>query len=227
MNINDLFSLDEHYNNILANNKDVILAGGHGDAFLANAKHDNRMALVILIRINSDIKQSINKCISALKIIEPDLYFYPDTNLHITVMDILKGEDGRKIPDNIDDYLTCIEQCLKNINAFNIVFNGLTLSDNAIMVKGYYENTLQIFRENLRYSLKNNNLINEERYKTISSHITIARLKNKYKNGIELIKFIQSYELCKTMKVNSFEVCLHNWYDTRKEIITTYKLWSK
>lgn len=134
------------------------------------------MALVLLIRINNNIANEIEKCISEIKIIEPDLYFYPKQDFHITVMDILKGEANRSLPDNINKYRECVFACAKEISPFKIDFHGLTASDNAIMVRGYYEYALQKFREELRMKLKHNGLKLEERYETISSHITIARI---------------------------------------------------
>ena len=128
--------LDNHYDSILTANREKILAGGNGDAFLGNALTDNRMALVVLIRIPLDIAEKINSCIDDLKGIEPNLYYYPAKDFHITVMDILKGEEGRRIPPNIIEYIHCIEECSKGISPFLTRFDGLTASDNAIMGGG-------------------------------------------------------------------------------------------
>ena len=59
--------LDNHYDSILTANREKILAGGNGDAFLGNALTDSRMALVVLIRIPSDAAEKINRCIDDLK----------------------------------------------------------------------------------------------------------------------------------------------------------------
>ncbi len=75
MRIMDKAFLDHHYDSIISENRDKILAGGKGDPFLQNALTDNRMALVVLIRITSEIAERINSCIEDLKCIEPDLYF--------------------------------------------------------------------------------------------------------------------------------------------------------
>ena len=172
--------LQTHYNNILLKNKEKINQGGVKDDLLSNAQNDKRMSMVLLIRINPDISNNIQNAINKLKELEPDsIYYYPPSDFHITVIDLLKGELDRKIPDNINDYINCINECAKEIKPFEIEFDGLTASDNAVLVKGFYDNELQKFRELLRENLIKNNLKLEERYKTISSHITIARLKNK------------------------------------------------
>ena len=69
--------LENHYESIIAANREKILAGGKGDPFLENALTDNRRALVVMIRIPSEIAEKINKCIDDLKGIEPNLYYYP------------------------------------------------------------------------------------------------------------------------------------------------------
>jgi 2'-5' RNA ligase len=219
--------LKEHYNNIFIKNKEKICQGGVKDDLLSNVQNGERMSIVLLIRISPNISANIEKCINKLKEIESDsMYFYPSSDFHITIIDILKGEIGRKIPENINDYINCINECAKQIKPFEIEFEGLTASDNAVLVKGFYDNELQKFRELLRESLSKNNLKLEERYKTISSHITIARNKDKLKNPEKLISFIEneSKNNFGKMKVDSFELCFHNWYDTKKQAIAKINL---
>ena len=225
MNIYSKENLDIHYDkNIYEKNKPKLLKGGTGDKFLINAKNDNRMSLVLLIRISSEISNKIEKCISKLKNIEPDLYYYPKTDFHITVIDILKGKENREIPNNINEYIECINNCIKEIKPFKIEFNGLTASDNAILVKGYYEYELQKFRELLRKSLKEKGLSLEERYETISCHITIGRVAENFKNPKDLTKFIEEERIFGVMEVDSLELSFHNWYDTKKKVLTLFKL---
>ena len=225
MNIYSKENLDIHYDkNIYEKNKQKLLKGGTGDKFLINVKNDNRMSLVLLIRISSEISNKIEKCISKLKNIEPDLYYYPKTDFHITVIDILKGEENREIPNNLNEYIECINNCIKEIKPFKIEFNGLTASDNAIMVKGYYEYELQKFRELLRKSLKEKGLSLEERYETISCHITIGRVADNFKNPKDLTKFIEEERKFGVMEVDALELSFHNWYDTKKKVLTLFKL---
>ena len=216
--------LDNHYDSILTANREKILAGGVGDALLERALTDSRMSLVVLIRIPLNVAEKINSCIDDLKGIEPNLYYYPVKDFHITVMDVLKGEEGRRIPQNITEYIRCIEECSKEISPFKIRFDGLTASDNAILVRGYYDDHLMVFRQKLRDMLKQRGLSLEERYKTISSHATIARLHSKYQNPERLLDYIEKPRSFGTMTVSSMEISFHNWYDTRKEVLSAIEL---
>lgn len=216
--------LDNHYDSILTANREKILAGGVGDVLLERALTDSRMSLVVLIRIPLNVAEKINSCIDDLKGIEPNLYYYPVKDFHITVMDVLKGEEGRRIPQNITEYIRCIEECSKEISPFKIRFDGLTASDNAILVRGYYDDHLMVFRQKLRDMLKQRGLSLEERYKTISSHATIARLHSKYQNPERLLDYIEKPRSFGTMTVSSMEISFHNWYDTRKEVLSAIEL---
>lgn len=212
--------LDKHYEKITEDNRDRILAGGTGDGLLWNAPNDSRMALVVLIRISPAITRKINDRIRELREIEPDMYYYPDADLHITVMDILRGQEGRRIPDELDQYIHCIKECSREIRPFEITFDGLAASDNAVMVRGYYEEELLKFREALRTSLAQHGLPLEERYRTISSHITIARLYERFQNADKLLEYVEKSHKFGTMTVDSMEISFHNWYDTKKQVLS-------
>ena len=216
--------LDNHYDSILATNREKVLAGGIGDPLLKNALTDSRMSLVVLIRISPDVAERINCCLDDLKGIEPNLYYYPAKDFHITVMDVLKGEEGREIPPNITEYINCIEECSKDISPFRIEFDDLTASDNAILVRGYYDDQLMVFRQKLRDMLKQRGLSLEERYKTISSHVTIARLHSKFQNPERLLDYIEKPRSFGTMTVSNMEISFHNWYDTRKKVLSVVEL---
>ncbi len=140
--------------------------------------------------------------------------------MHITVMDILGGREGRQIPENLDEYRSCIEKCASKIEPFNIAFDGLVASDNAVMVKGFYDEALLKFRESLRASFAEKGLLLEERYKTISSHITITRLYDKYRDPERLLEYVERPHSFGTMTVTSMELAFHNWYDTRNELLS-------
>ncbi len=219
MRIYDKDKLDNHYTNILKSNTDKIMSGGVGDTLLYDAKNDARMSLVVLIRMTSNITNNIVRHMENLKLLEPDLYYYPHEDFHITVMDILKGELGRTVPVNIDEYINIIAKCAEEISAFEILFDGMTASDNVALVKGYYEEPLEVFRMMLRNKLKQQGLPLEERYETFSSHISVARILNKLRNPNEYIDFIGRDCTFGVMKVKSFEICFHNWYDSQKNCI--------
>ena len=172
--------LKKHYQNIFDQNKEILLQGGKGDEYLLEQDKDTRMALTLIIRVKECTEQ-IEAYLGKLKEIEPDLYYYPKSDLHITVLDILRGIPNRQLPDNLKDYVACIEECAKKVQPFDIMLQGTTLSDNAVLINGYYEEGLEKMRQILRKNLRENSLELEERYETFSSHVSVARIKSNLK----------------------------------------------
>ncbi len=224
MNIYNKRKLETHYCNIYKQNKSKLLQGGVGDVFLVSPETDARMSLALLIRIDESISEKIYEFLEKIKAVEPDLYFYPKEDFHITVMDILKGIPNRVIPDNIEAYIQCIKECTDTIEPFYIEFRGVTASDNAVLVKGYYEYGLEKLRRLLRKNFTKKHLLLEERYETFSSHITVVRIPDKLTHSNKFITCIQSDDNFGTMKVGSIELVFHNWYDSRKTVLSRFNL---
>ncbi len=216
--------LQTHYNYIFEQNKQTLLKGGAGDEYLVHPENDNRMAVALVIRIAENVSAEIEKYLNEVRKTEPELYFYPKQDLHITVLDVLRGIPYRKIPGNINDYIRCIAQAAQKVNAFDIEFNGTTASDNALLACGYYEYGLEQLRQLLRQSFSDNNLALEERYETFSSHITLARIPKKLNNPKEFVDLIQKPRYFGTMRVSSIKLMYHNWYDSEKVLLSRINL---
>ena len=182
------------------------------------------MALVLVFRPSVEIADKITTHLDGLRDIEPDLYFYPAKDLHVTVIDILKGMNGRQIPDNIEQYIQCINECTAQIRTFSVEFEGMTASDNAAMVKGFYEADLENFRVLIRNAFAEKSLLLEERYQTISSHITVARIPIKLQNPKAFVDYIMEPLSFGIMKIDSLELVFHNWYDSKKTVLAKFPL---
>ncbi len=211
--------LSEHYASILKKNYETLLLGGNGRLDYTDFVENNVRSLVVLIRIAPDVGQRIAVCIDRLKTIEPDMYFYPQKDFHITVLDVLKGEAGRQIPENISEYIEAVKACANSIKPFEIEFDGLTASDNAVMVRGFYESALQSLREKLRQEIRSRGLTLDERYETFSSHVTIARLCDKYSEPQKILSFVNTPISFGKMSVSSLEICFHSWCDSKKKVL--------
>ena len=216
--------LDEHYNKIFLQNRQKLLSGGIGDPFLTAPEADTRMALALLIRIGPEVSANISRYLEELKKAEPGLYYYPDEDFHITVMDILRGEPGRKIPERIDDYIRCVRSCAAGIRPFQITLDGAAASDNAVMIKGYYEEELERLRVSLRKELAEQGLLLEERYQTFSAHVTAVRIPKRLEHAAEFLSHIETERAFGQMKAEALELVFHNWYDSKKTVLDRVKL---
>lgn len=214
---------DKLYNQIAANGKKTFLRGGNIDLWLNKPDIDSRMSVALLFRPDKYIKSNILNLIKEMRNIDSQLYYYSDTDIHVTVLDILRGKENRKKPDKdiISAYLKCIQTVFEQTGPFNISFEGLTYSDSAIMIKGYYTNELECLRQQLRQSIPEIGLDLEERYETKSCHITLARFPKKIHNPLYMLNFIEqnSHFPIGTFTVNKLELVFHNWYDSKKELL--------
>ena len=215
--------LEKHYQNIFDQNKEILLQGGKGDEYLLHPDTDTRMALTLVIRVKECTEQ-IEAYLGKVKEIEPDLYYYPKTDLHITVLDILRGVPNRQLPDNLDDYVACIEACAKKVQPFDIMLQGTTLSDNAVLINGYYEEELEKMRQLLRKNLWESHLELEERYETFSSHVSVARIKSCLSNPNEFVESTITDVIFGKIHVDEMEMVFHDWYDSKKQVVAQIKL---
>lgn len=194
------------------------------DDFIENPK-DTRMGIALLIRPPKDIRNKIENIESKIKEVEENQYYYPQKDLHITLLDITTARQNFKYTtDQVNTCIKLTEKVVKSTKQFKIIFKGLVLSDGAIMVKGYYENEMELMRQKLRKAIIDNNMKLDERYTTISSHITISRFKHKLEHRNELIKMIEKYKNYYFGKctVSEIELIYHNWYDSKKEVLKKY-----
>lgn len=81
--------LTQHYNQLYKTSSEVILEGNYKlDTQISDAS-DSRFGVTLLIRPNKTIKNKIHSFLDQLKSIEPEQYYYPDSDIHITVMSII------------------------------------------------------------------------------------------------------------------------------------------
>lgn len=215
--------LNALYDSIRTKNTEVFLSGGVPDDFLNHPETDTRMAVALVIRPAEAVRQSICAVLQELHAEFPELYCYPADDLHITVLDVLRGRPGLEKPSPalLAQYKNCIEAAVSQLEPFSIQFKGLVFSDGAVMVKGFDDGGLEILRAALRSALRAEGLSLEERYETTSCHITAVRFPEKLHAPAALLKRL---ERCDAMDfgscaVTGFELTYHNWYDSRKECI--------
>ncbi|UCD04512.1 MAG: hypothetical protein JSW73_02675, partial [Candidatus Woesearchaeota archaeon] len=136
--------LQEKYDSIWNSSRESLLNNEVDiDKHLSSISSDKRMGLTVLIPLGEIFDDVMN----SLRKIEPEQYFYPASDTHITIIDFVGAYEGF-IPDKkqVEIYKKVLSNVLKNIPVFNIKFKGLTASKGAVMVQGFYDKTLQEFR---------------------------------------------------------------------------------
>lgn len=196
---------------------------------LIDSPLDNRFGITLLARPPIEIKESIQQLIGKAKILEPNQYFYRNSDMHITVMSVISCFDGFKLEDiNIQDYIQLINQSLKNINSFNITFKGITAAPSGIMIQGFMEDsTLNELRNNLRNSFKASGLLQsiDKRYAIKTAHATVMRFQDTLKNKNDFLDLIESYRTYNfgTFEVSNLELVFNDWYQKAEKVKQLHK----
>ena len=216
--------LEEHYDNLYKESIKKIKVGDYQTDKIIDSSIDNRFGITLLIRPASPIKAKIQEFLNYLKSIDPNQYYYPSSDIHITVLSIISCYEGFELSRiSIEDYVKVIKESISGLESFDIQFKGITGSTSCIMVQGFFENdSLNETRNRLKINFRNTNLEQsiDSRYLIQTAHATIVRFRNELlepKEYIRLLDRFRDYDFG-TFKVDSFELVYNDWYQRNKYV---------
>jgi len=214
-------NLTEHYDQLYKTSSEIISAGKYSiDSELKN-ESDSRFGITLLIRPNDEIKANIQAFINELKKAEPEQYFYPDSDIHITVMSIIScSSDFTLNQISPNEYIELICRSLVDVEKIKIHFKGVTASPSALMIQGFpSDETLNNLRNRLRENFKNSGLQQsiDSRYSISTAHSTVMRFQEKLhdpKKLIEIAEKFRDYDFGE-FEVKNLELVYNDWYQRK------------
>jgi len=214
-------NLTEHYDQLYKTSSEIISAGKYSiDTELKN-ESDSRFGITLLIRPNDEIKANIQSFLNELKKAEPEQYFYPDSDIHITVMSIIScSSDFTLNQISPNEYIEVICRSLVDVEKIQIHFKGITASPSALMIQGFpSDETLNNLRNRLRENFKNSGLQQsiDSRYSISTAHSTIMRFQEKLhdpKKLIEIAEKFRDYDFGE-FEVKNLELVYNDWYQRK------------
>ncbi|MDA6072339.1 mutarotase [Flavobacterium sp. AC] len=218
-------NLTEHYNQLYTKSSGEILNGNYKLDTQINNISDSRFGITLLIRPSEIIKANIQLFLDELKAIEPNQYYYPDSDIHITVMSIISCYEGFTLDKiNIRKYVDVIQQSLVHLDKIKIEFRGITASPSAIMIQGFpTDESLNNFRNKLREDFKNSALEQsiDSRYTIATAHTTVMRFQEKLENPEKLIQIAEKFRNYGfgEFKVKNMELVYNDWYQRESNTI--------
>ncbi|WP_163411577.1 2'-5' RNA ligase family protein [Flavobacterium ajazii] len=224
-------NLSEHYNALFKKSSELILSENYTIDSKINDDSDKRFGLTLLVRPNNEINTNIQAFLKELKKAEPDQYYYPNSDIHITIMSIISCYEGFSLDKfNISEYVDIIEKSLVDVNEIQIDFQGITSSPSAIMIQGFpTDDSLNILRDKLRENFKNSSLQQsmDSRYTITAAHATVMRFQNKLQNPKRLIEVIEKFRNQNFGKftVDKIELVFNDWYQREKNTINICDLY--
>lgn len=224
--------LKSHYDKLFNETKQKVQQDNFEVDKLIDYKNDNRYGITLVIIPSQEVKDKIQIFLSELKKIEPNQYYYRNSDIHITVMSIISCyEDFTLNQIKVQDYFEIIKKSLQNINCFDIEFSGVTASSSAIMVQGFPSNNhLNAVRDSLRNSFNSAEIENslDKRYTIQTAHSTVIRFREEVSKKEEFLNILEKY---RNYNFGKFEVSemifvANDWYQKKErvELIQKFQL---
>ncbi|RED23562.1 hypothetical protein BD847_2622 [Flavobacterium cutihirudinis] len=218
-------NLQEHYNQLYKKSSEAILEGNYNLDSQINNTSDSRFGLTLLIRPSQEIKANIQLFLDELKTIEPEQYYYPDSDIHITVLSIISCYEGFTLDKiKVEDYIEIVQNSLTDLDKIKIEFRGITASPSAIMIQGFpTDESLNVLRDKLRENFKKSPLEQsiDSRYSISTAHSTVMRFQEPLQNPkkiIEIADKFRHYDFGKFTAEN-LELVYNDWYQREENTI--------
>jgi 2'-5' RNA ligase len=210
--------LKKHYNDLWQ----YAIQGFRSGAFeldpYLNSAADDRFGLTLLFRPGPIVKDKISTFLQELRQLEPEQYYYPASDMHVTVMSVISCHSGFSLESiQAGEYIHVLQECLAGIKQFRIDFAGITASPSCIMVQGFPATAqLHELRNNLRDSFRKTSLQQsmDSRYVLQTAHVTIARFKEPLRNAPAFLDKLQQYRTHDfgSTEVEQVELVYNDWY---------------
>ncbi|MFV5699157.1 2'-5' RNA ligase family protein [Flavobacterium sp. ZT3R17] len=216
--------LKQHYTALYSESIEKIVTDTYQIDNQIDSFSDNRFGITLLIRPDSQTKKNIQGFLDELKQIDPEQYYYPNSDIHITILSIISCYDGFDLETiSIPDYVAIIEKSLVRIPDIAINFQGITASPSAIMLQGFTNsNSLDNLRNNLRTNFTNSGLEEsiDKRYSINTAHTTVARFRkeiNHKEKWIEVLEKYRNFDFGK-FKVEKYHLVYNDWYQRKQYV---------
>lgn len=222
-------NLKEHYNQLYKASITKIASDNYEIDSLINSDQDDRFGLSLIIRPCLAVKNEIQKFLNELKSIEPYQYYYPSSDIHITIISVISCYSGLKLSQiKVSEYIKLIDKCLKGQEPIALNFKGVTASPSCIMIQGFINgNSLNQFRDRLRHEFKNSDLEQsmDERYLIQTAHATVFRFTESLEQKEKFLEIIENYRNYDfgTFEVDDIELVYNDWYHQERLVNKLHK----
>ncbi len=193
----------------------------HEIDLLIGAQEDDRRgitALSYLHQADGNVSRNIMAFLDELSAREPAQYYYPENELHLTVLSIVSCAPGFSL-QAVDAvaYQQVFTEAVKSIGPLEIHYRGITASPGCILIQGFPLNEqLHALREKLREAFRLSPLHStiDSRYKLATAHTTAARFQTELRNNHQLLDLLEQYRthdfgVC---RVHQLDLVFNNWY---------------
>lgn len=185
---------------------------------LLDSAQDSRRGITLLARPPAFITDKIATILADFQAIEPEQYYYPATDMHLTILSLISCYPGFTLAlIEPARYQAVVRSILQAWPPFRLRFAGLTASPGGIMVQGFPQDAgLADLREAVRAAFRQSGLQQsiDQRYRLQTAHATVIRFRSKLLNAKLLSEKIEQYEsyFIGSFEVNTLELVYNDWY---------------
>ncbi|OXA80435.1 2'-5' RNA ligase superfamily protein [Flavobacterium aquidurense] len=219
-------NLQEHYSQLYTKSSKAILEGNSKVDNQINDASDSRFGITLLIRPNDEVKAKIQLFLNELRAIDSKQYYYPNSDIHITVMSIISCYEGFTLAKiKTEEYIEIIQKSLLDVDKIKIELKGITASPSAIMIQGFpTDESMNNLRNTLRENFKKSTLQQsiDSRYAIATAHSTVVRFQEKLENPEKLIAVTEKFRDCNfgEFTVTKLELVYNDWYQRESKTIS-------
>ena len=185
---------------------------------LLDSARDTRRGLTLLARPPAAVTAALLGGRADFKNADPAQYYYPASNVHVTILSIISCYPGFELQDlNLADYRAALRRIIQFIPAFELTYRGLTASAGAVLAQGFPEgNALPELRTQPRNFFQSSDLQHsiDQRYPIQTAHSTLIRFRKPVRDPLHLLASLRKYEryFFGTFEVASLELVYNDWY---------------
>lgn len=228
----DQTALIQHYTQMWAYARHNFLQGKTQNDPLLDDPRDDRYGITLLLRPDEATANKIHQFLQHMAVLEPDQYYYPLSDQHLTILSIISCYPGFKLNQiELNAYDAKIKEALQGIPPINIHFKGITASPSTVLVQGFPEDDfLQKLRDQLRHIFKGSSLQHsiDSRYRLFTAHSTVIRFRKPLKNPEAFANQLEKYRETDfgLVKAKQIELVGNDWYQRKEnvKILKTYTL---
>ena len=185
---------------------------------LLDAPDDTRRGLTLLLRPPVALRPAIERISQEIRELEPAQYFYPASDLHLTVLSLISCYPGFALA-SIDQaaYRALVAGVLRQVGPFGMELRGLTAAPGSVLLQGFPQGDgLAALRAALRQAFRASGLQQsiDRRYAIQTAHLTLLRFRTGLRDPARLAAFVEQHagQLIGTFEVQEVELVFNDWY---------------
>lgn len=218
-------ALYQHYDNLWQQTWPQLRRGQVAlDPQLATGIPDQRRGLTMIARPAPVVAERITLMLAKLATIEPQQYYYPRADLHVTVLSLFTAAiNPHQQLAQLAEYQAAVAAAIADMPHFTIDAVGITLSPNAVMIQGFpRDETLAAIRDRLRAELQQRGLgaALDQRYRLVTAHSTILRFVTALRSPEQFAQRLHDYRatVFGSSTIHTLDLVLNDWYMSSAQV---------